>query len=285
MFPDVDTRDANAVHTAIRGLLIDTFPESDAALFDATFAMVRDMFEGRFPGLREIDVRYHDFQHTLQASLCMAELLHGYVSHGAKPDLSERDFQLGLAAVLLHDAGYLQTAADGEGSGARFTYAHVLRSCAAAASHLPRFGVRYQELTIVMGAIRCTGPDAKIAQLYFNRPQDRILGAGVATADYLSQMAASDYPEELEILYGEFEQSDDYLGVPTESRLFKSAADLIAKTPGFWSHVVRPKLDNEFGAIYQHLARPFPDGPNAYLDAIERNIAIIAELPQSSQPA
>ena len=157
MFPDVDTRDADAVRSEIRAQLIDLYPGADLSLFERTFDLVRAMFEGRFPGFRKIDVFYHDYQHTLQASLCMAELMQGYVLAGAIPAIGPRDVQLGLAAVLLHDSGYLQTDADGEGSGARYTYAHVLRSCAVAASHLPRFGVLFRELSTVMGAIRCTG--------------------------------------------------------------------------------------------------------------------------------
>ncbi len=279
MFPDVDTRDADAVRSEIRAQLIDLYPGADLSLFERTFDLVRAMFEGRFPGFRKIDVFYHDYQHTLQASLCMAELMQGYVRAGAIPAIGPRDVQLGLAAVLLHDSGYLQTDADGEGSGARYTYAHVLRSCAVAASHLPRFGVLFRELSTVMGAIRCTGPDAKIKQLYFARPEDRLLGSFLATADYLSQMAAADYPEELGILFDEFRQSDDYLNVPPQERLFKSADELIAKTPAFWERIVRPKLENEFDRVYRYLARPCPDGPNPYLDAIARNMEIIAALP------
>lgn len=283
MFPDVDTRDADAVLAEIRAILVDVFPEGEFSLFETTFQMVREMFTGQFPGFRPIDVLYHDYQHSLQASLCMAELMHGYHQVGATPRISERDFQLGLAAVLLHDSGYLQTVADGEGNGARYTYAHVLRSCAVAATHLPRLGVMFQELTTVMGAIRCTGPDAKIDRLYFARPEDRLLGSFVATADYLGQMAAADYPDELEILYHEFRQSDDYLNIPLEHRMFKSAEELVLKTPGFWKFVVLPKLDNELGKVYVYLARPLPDGPNPYLDAIERNISQIAR--KSSGPS
>ena len=146
MFPDVDTRDANAVHDAIRGIFVDTYPSAEPALFESVFLMVERMFTGNFPGFREVDVLYHDYQHTLQASLCMAEIMQGMVASKGEISLGERDFQLGMAAILLHDSGYLQTLADGEGSGARFTYAHVLRSCAVAATHLPRLGVQVGEL-------------------------------------------------------------------------------------------------------------------------------------------
>ena len=281
MFPDVDTRDANAVRKAIRCIFADTYPASEPALFESVFKTVDQMFTGKFPGFREVDVLYHDYQHTLQASLCMAEIMQGMVKSGDAVRLSERDFQLGMAAILLHDSGYLQTAADGEGSGARFTYAHVLRSCAVAATHLPRYGVLVSELSTVMGAIRCTGPDAKVDRLHFERPQDRLLGSCVATADYLGQMAASDYPDELGILFNEFKASDDYLHVPESRRMFKSPEDLRSKTPGFWRHVVLPKLQNDFEGAFRYLSRPYPDGPNSYVEAIERNIEIIASQTSS----
>ena len=209
----------------------------------------------------------------------MAEIMQGIVRNGVDISLSHRDFELGMSAILLHDSGYLQTAADGAGSGARFTYAHVLRSCAVAATHLPRFGVLIGELSTVMGAIRCTGPDAKIDRLNFERAQDRLLGSCVATADYLGQMAASDYPDELGILFNEFKESDDYLHIPEERRMFKSPDDLRAKTPGFWRHVVLPKLQHDFEGAFRYLARPFPSGVNAYVEAVERNIEIIAAQP------
>jgi hypothetical protein len=38
---------------------------------------------------------------------------------------------------------------------------------------------------------------------------------------------------------------------------------------------VQPKIESDFQALYRFLASPYPHGPNPYLDAIERNIAII----------
>jgi hypothetical protein len=43
----------------------------------------------------------------------------------------------------------------------------------------------------------------------------------------------------------------------------------------FWEKFVQPKLENDFQASYRFLARPFPHGPNLYLEAVEKNIGLI----------
>jgi hypothetical protein len=40
---------------------------------------------------------------------------------------------------------------------------------------------------------------------------------------------------------------------------------------------VLPKLYYEFQGACRYLARPFPDGPNPYLDAVNHNISIIED--------
>jgi hypothetical protein len=274
-FPEVDTRDAAAVVGRIHELLSDIDPQGDLTLFDRVFEDVQLMFHGQFGDYRPIDLRYHDYQHTLQATLCMAEILAGRAKSQDTPQFTWRQVELGMAAILLHDSGYLKTAADGEGTGAKFTYTHVLRSAAVAASQLPRHGVHREEIDMVVNAIRCTGLTSDINRLPFHGETETLVGCCVSTSDYLAQMAADDYPDELEILYEEFTESDDYLGVPKASRMFSSPADLIRKTPGFWQHVVLPKLEQDYRGVYRYLADPSPDGPNPYLEAIERNMKII----------
>jgi hypothetical protein len=59
--------------------------------------------------------------------------------------------------------------------------------------------------------------------------------------------------------------------------MFASAEALIAATPAFWRQLVRPKLENDFQSAFRYLSRPYPDGPNAYLAAVEANIRRIEE--------
>lgn len=285
MFPAVDTRDAPAVALYLRSIQHELFPHHDGRFLARLFEDVVAMFGGQFGDFQPIDLAYHDLQHTLQATCCMAEILAGRHGAGAVPAIDARQFDLAMVAVLLHDTGYLKTRADHSGTGAKYTYTHVLRSCAVAASYLPTLGVTLAELDTVLGAIRCTGPASKIQRINFHEEIDKLIGCCLATADYLAQMAASDYPDELTILYREFEESDDYLNVPREKRVFQSADDLIRKTPDFWRKLVEPKLRDDYLGVYRFLARPYPDGPNPYLNAVEHNIAIIADRARAPAPA
>jgi hypothetical protein len=59
--------------------------------------------------------------------------------------------------------------------------------------------------------------------------------------------------------------------------MFSSAEDLIQKTPGFWEHYVRQKLECDFVGLYRFLNDPYPDGPNFYLERVEANIRKLRE--------
>jgi hypothetical protein len=274
-FPPVDTKDPQAVAAYIAGTFSAMYPRADMKWISTVLRDVDMLFSGHHPDYAANDVRYHDFEHTLQAAVCITELLEGRLMGRIEPEINARMFELGMAGVLLHDVGYLKLRSDTAGTGAKYTYCHVLRSCAFAASYLPGIGATEPEVEAVLGAINCTGPTKKIGALHFREPVERQIGCALATADYLGQMAAADYPDELEILFNEFKESDDYIGLPEAERMFKSARDLAAKTPGFWKHVVQPKLESDFQAMYRFLARPYPGGPNPYIEAVERNIATI----------
>lgn len=251
------------------------FPRAASPFLTDLTGAIDDAFNGRYLDYAANDLKYHDYEHTLQASACFADILFGRIVARPNEPMTSRQAELGLAAILLHDTGYLRLRSDNKGTGAKYTYAHVLRSCSFAASLLPSLGVNSAELDAVLGAIRSTGPSSDIKRISFADPAERLLGCMVVSSDYIAQMAAADYPDELDALYREFEESDDYLHVPRETRMFKSAAELKAKTPGFWEHVVRPKLDSDYESVYRFLEQP--DGHNPYLEAIEKNLKLIAD--------
>lgn len=235
--------------------------------------MVGDLFEGRYLDYQASDLNYHDFRHTLLATRCFIDLAEGYVAAGKEPRMEVRGFELGVAAILLHDSGYMKLRSDTEGTGAKYTSCHVVRSCAMAASVLPKLGLRQEEVHCVLEAIRCTGLTSQIERLNFAEPLHRTLGCMVATADYLGQLADPDYVERLPHLYAEFEESNDYNRVPKEARPFSSVGDLLAKTPGFWTYFVLPRLEKDYEAVYRLLAKPYPEGGNPYVEAVDKNLA------------
>lgn len=275
IFPPVDTKNATSVAVFVTQKFKRLHPEAETEWLARLFHEVEAFFLGRHPDYGAADLRYHDLEHTLQATTCLTLLLEGRHNTAVAPRLSARQFELAIAAVLLHDTGYLKLRSDKTGTGAKYTSYHVLRSCVFAAAYLPTLGANDLEIDAVLGAISCTGPTREISHVQFREPSGRIIGNALATADYLGQMAAADYPDKLESLFEEFRESDDFLHMPPARRVFKSASDLINRTPAFWQKFVLRKLEIDCQSMFRFLAQPYPDGPNAYLDAVEKNITEI----------
>jgi hypothetical protein len=276
MFPPVDTKDPTAVASFVGGNFTRMHPKASLVWLNQLFRDIEDLFTGRRPDYGPVDLRYHDLEHTLQATVCLSLLLAGRHRTDAQPELDQRNTELALSAALLHDTGYLKLRSDTEGTGAKYTYCHVPRSCAFAAAYLSGLNATEAEIETVLNAINCTGPTKEIGQLKFRDSTACVIGCALGTADYLGQMAAPDYPDELEALFNEFSEADDFIQLPVEKRMFKSAAELIERTPRFWQQYVRRKLELDFQSMYQFLAEPYPDGRNPYVAAVEANIAEIS---------
>lgn len=289
VFPIVNTKDADAVKALVKRTSAALYPGKSLLWLDRLFADMETFFNGGDPDFASVDLRYHDWEHTLQATVCLTLIIEGRERAGVIPRIDSRHYELAISAALLHDAGYIKLRSDVLGTGAKYTFCHVLRSCAFAATYLPTLGANDSEVEAVLAAINCTGPANELSRLNFRAPVDRIIGAALATADYLGQMAAVDYPDELEILFKEFEESDNYFAVPRSRRIYSSPHDLIIRTPDFWREFVRPKLETDFLALYRFLASPYPHGENAYIAAVENNILEIqrrgAMIPSAARAA
>jgi hypothetical protein len=271
MHPWVDTRDPLAVAVRVRADYRSIFPDGDPLFVPQVFGLAVDAFNGRHPGYLPIDTRYHDFEHTLQGTLCLSHLLRGRAQSGAFPEIGRRTFELSIIAILLHDTGYLKQRADTAGTGAKYTKTHVVRSCQFAEQLLAARNFRPIEIRAVQNMIRCTGMGANTAAIAFDTEEQRIAGYSLGTADLLGQMAAEDYVDKLPVLFEEFRESALFNG--GDGMLFQSADDLMRKTPGFWEKYVRPKIERDFLGLYRFLASPPLSGPNAYLDRIQMNLS------------
>ena len=275
MYPRVDTKDPIAVEVESQSTYLKIFPQGDRFYFPKVFGWAIDCFTGGHPGYQPIDARYHDFEHTLQVTLCMVRLLHRSHLAKAQPPLTQRMFELGLLAILLHDTGYLKRRGDHRGTGAKYTLIHVDRSANFAAELLSqKGGFQDHEIQAVENMIHCTGVNADLNAIPFQSKLERRIGFTLGTSDLLGQMAAEDYVEKLPVLYLEFEESARHQGgKPGPAGRFESADDLMRKTPAFWEKYVVPKLNREFEGIYRYLNVPYPKGSNYYVDRIEANIA------------
>jgi len=267
----INTKSPLAVAAMVKAAFADIGSEASFPLIDRLFSDVTDMFEGRYPGYRAIDMFYHDYEHTLQATVCLTHILQGRSRSPDKPVLKPRDWELAIMAVLLHDSGYLKEKDDVTGTGAKYTIVHERRSCEFARQYLPRMGVTASEIEDICSAIICTGPQSRISQITFHREEARVFAFILVTADYLAQMSAADYPDELPILFREFNEAYEYEKLPPEKRPYTSVRQILEKTPAFWANYVRPMLDFEAGGVHRYLTTA--GQPNPYLQAVEANIA------------
>jgi len=275
MLESVNTRDPSSVEGAVQAAYAEMFPHGDSKFIPTIFGWAVSWFSGQYRDYQAIDAHYHDLEHTMQGILCMTLLLRGRQRQPADPRLTQRIVELGLLAMLMHDTGYLKKRGDADGTGAKYTLIHVDRSIEFAGELMLGHDYPVEEILAVQNMIRCTGVNVKLESVQFQDPMERTVGFALGTADLLGQMAATDYVDKLPILYLEFAEaarsSPD--GKMKAGGFFTSAEDLMQKTPLFWENYVRNKINREFLGLFRFLNDPYPDGPNAYIDRIESNVA------------
>jgi len=273
MYPPVSTSDPNAVAAEVQRAYLEMYPAGNREFVLQAFRWATDFFTGNYSNYQEVDACYHDLEHTMQGALCMVRLLLGRHRAGAEPKIERKFFELAVLAILMHDAGYLKNRDDTDGTGAKYTITHVSRSAEFAAVFLREKGYTEDQISAVQNMIGCTGINTAPSSIPFHAEQEKIAGFALASGDILGQMAADDYVDKLPTLYSEFAEAAEYTGNHTHFiASFKSAADLLEKTPSFWDNLIRKKLDNDFGGVYRYLSDPYPAGPNYYVDKIEASI-------------
>ncbi|MEO5804516.1 MAG: hypothetical protein ABIR24_13400 [Verrucomicrobiota bacterium] len=273
MAVEIDTKQIAVVRGEVQSIYQTIFPQGNNAFVPEVFGWAQDCFTGKHHDYQSIDARYHDLEHTLQGTLCMARLLRGWHFAQAEPVLTQSMFELGVLAILLHDTGYLKKRGDNEGTGAKYTLIHVDRSRQFAEELMSDKKFSAQEIKSVQNMICCTGINVDLCSIPFQNDVEQRTGFALGTADLLGQMAAKDYIEKLPILYSEFAEAARYnTGKTRPGAVFTSAEDLLQKTPFFWEKFVRPKIENDFQGVYRFLNNPYPDGENFYIDRIEQNI-------------
>jgi hypothetical protein len=254
----------------VRSVCVREREELDAIairLIDFTFGL----FHGDSPEFEPCDTAFHDFDHTMEATEAVIRLLAAHDRIPGETRFSERQWEIALVSILLHDTGYLKRRDDHEGSGAKHTSIHVGRSCFMAWDLLPALGFSKDEIRLVQRAICATAIGAKMNQIGFRSRSEWLIGALVATGDMLGQMAADDYPERLPALYLELREAALFSHLETNgATVYQSLLELLCGTQKFYSDYVIKTLDGEWGGVHRWLETE--DGSNPYLERIHRNV-------------
>ena len=250
------------------------YGQADDGCIDACMEAIEGLFGGRFPEYQPMDTAYHNITHTMQATLCLGELLHHRHFSNAEPVIGAGDFRRAVVAVLFHDIGYLKRTGDSKGTGAKYTHVHEKRSCELARAFLTERGWTEDDIVFVENLISATGPTADLTKIPFRTEIERLLGKVVCTADYVGQMSDPQYPNKLEVLFHEFEESYRYQGIPRAKWPFRSYEALLRSTPDFWGKFVQHRMMVDCGGVWDHLEHPVA-GNNPYIESIQRNLQII----------
>ncbi len=248
-------------------------PAFDFSVLRMIFDDVLRLFHGEYPGYYRIKTPYHNLPHTLDVFLCAARLLHGVHLSGVK--LSDREISMVIAATLFHDVGYAQVRDDGEetGTGAQYTPVHVARGIEFMRTYAREHGIPADFANDLAPVISCSDPMLSMARIDFADDRIRLAGKIVGTADLVGQMADRNYLEKLVLLFQEF--------VEANMGGYHSIQDMMRKTEMFHAKIQK-KLDEDFSALYHHLALHFKatlgEERNFYMESIRKNMAYLSRV-------
>jgi hypothetical protein len=263
-----------------RRIVAGRFGESASLNIDRVICFALDLFNGRHPLYLPCDNAFHDFDHTMGATAAVLDLLEAHASKPIIAELGARDWELTIAAILIHDAGYLKRRNDTNGSGAKYSAIHVGRSCFLAWDLLPDFGYTTDELRQIQNAISATAISAKIEDLPLRSPREWLISVLVATGDMLGQMAAEDYPERLAGLYLEFREASSFSRLDrTSFGLYTSLLELLRNSEKFFYRYVMQMLEKEWKGVYHVLDDA--TGANPYIIRIKKNLDRVARMARS----
>ncbi len=277
----VNTTDPVAVNSEVNRIFAGLFPEASTQVLNRAFKDLVRLHSGKYPGYRASDTSYHNLQHTLDVTLAMARLMDGYERTPERADpLGARLFGLGIVTALFHDIGYLRRETDTRHKhGAEYTLKHVGRGARFLEHYLGKLGMA-KLASVASRIVHFTGYERSIITIRLPNPTFRMLGNMLGTADIIAQMSDRCYLEKCrDRLFPEFVEGGLAARDETDNRAgvqFKSAEELVVKTPGFFSTAM-DRLDNQLGGVYRFAETHF-NGRNLYIETIESNIRFAIEV-------
>jgi len=243
----------------------------------ALFADVADLYAGRWPSHEACAVTYHNFSHAVDVCLAAARILSGWNKVEQAQSLDEKYFQLGMAAGLFHDAGYIKDKGDHAGLGGKFTLVHVGRSMEIAREYLREKQWPDEEVDAVCRIISITDyPKLPDLAPLFTDLKLKALAQMVATADLVAQMADTDYVQRIDDLFAEFKEVYEFEKRETlaqqGTKVYKTVQEVKDGTIAFYEQFVVPTLE-KLGRMDRYLSNFFGDGRNSYQENIAANLS------------
>jgi hypothetical protein len=240
--------------------------------FRSVYDDIIQLFNGKYPGYRASNTKYHNLEHTMMVTLATARLTHGCLKAGYQFD--PENILLGLLAALYHDSGLIQTKQDRKGTGAKYTIGHEDRSVNFMLKNLAGKKFLKTQMDDCAHLIKCTNLNIEIKDIPFRSNEIETLGKIVGSADLLAQMADRHYLEKLILLFKEFEEA----GIPG----FDSEGELLEKTEGFYKNVASKRLKKDLGNISSNMKYHFKYrwdiDYDMYTDSIKNNISYLKSI-------
>jgi hypothetical protein len=271
----VNMASPGAVADAICAILGKRYADFDEVLLRDGFIDLEDIFWGRTAGFLPCDTPYHDLRHSMSTALTMARLVDGYetVHGGDQPALGAELATLGVLLALFHDVGFIRRLSEAGIKGACLIREHEQRSVDFMRGYLAAGPLaRHTELAELIHTTNFAKCTCEILDGLEPRLVD--LGKMLGTSDLVSQISGRYYLERChQFLFQEFVAAGADRTVSPSGEtviLYPTPDDLLRKTPGFYEHLVKPRLEGEFGHAYRYIAAHF-GGDDPYASSMQRN--------------
>ena len=261
-----DTNSPEDTLAEIKKILLLIDPSLDPSPIEKIYGDIILLFNGKFPGYKASNTKYHNLEHTCSSTLCSARLIHGLHVQGHV--FPSRLVQLCLIGTLFHDTGLIQTEEEVEGTGAQHTIGHEDRSIVLMGKYLAENGYPQEDIRDCGHMIKCTELFFPMEEIPFDSEDVWTMGKVVGTADLVAQMADKNYQEKLPLLFMEFQEA----GVQG----FETPLELFSKTEEFYRKVARKRMRNELkgvsAAALYHFRERWKIDKNLYEESIKSNI-------------
>lgn len=230
------------------------------------------LFEGKYPGYKACNTKYHDKIHTTDALLAISRLIDGYNLQN-KHKLPVQKVKVALVATIFHDTGYIQKKTDNAGTGAKYTLNHVERSIEFIEKYFKLNGFSKKDFIEAMNLVHCTGLSINLKEIKFQDKAEEVLGYMLGTADILGQMASRTYLERLLYLYKEFKEG--------HVQGYNSELDLLKKTLVFYENT-KIRLSKVLKGVCKyavpHFQARYKANKDLYMEAVARQIYYLKEI-------